>query len=49
MPRELNRFEADLIYDNEYRNLKEIEETMEPCDLYDNCEDCPNWKACGQE
>ena len=39
MPRELNRFEADLICDNEYRKLKEGEERMEPCDLYDNCED----------
>jgi len=49
MPRELNRFEGDLISDSEYSKLKEIEETMEPCDLYDNCEDCPNRKECGQE
>jgi hypothetical protein len=43
MPRELNWQELDLIYDKKH----EIE--MEPCDLYDVCEDCPNYRECVKE
>jgi hypothetical protein len=47
MPRQhyLTHQEVDLIYENEYKKLREIKESMEPCDLYDVCQDCPNWNV----
>lgn len=42
MSRQLTSQEADLIFDNEYRKLREMDEEADPCDLYDKCEDCPN-------
>jgi hypothetical protein len=44
--------QADLISENEERRLHQIEADPEPCDLYSECRQCPNWiygQGCGME